>query len=367
MRHAWVILVAAHLFVLGCGSSSSPRGGTSAGGAAGIVSDPGDAAITGSGGSNTGGVGQAGTGGASAGGAGGASTGQTDGAPAGGAGGATTSTSVGSGGQQASTSEGGTGGEAPSPGGVCAYTDTSSKLNAIKEPNCDTGYCLWDGRYFAESYCTIACTGSCPAGYECVADSRLTSKSWCARTPPTPPADLGTTCPKEYLPDCTSPTGIHSNFCLTPSAPQCERGYCVYDGASQTAYCSTPCRAKTAPCPNGWDCWHNPGVSTSLYDACIKHHEPAELVGLSCYIGSSTCQSGVACVGNENGTVPSCAPQGGLCLNDLRTGVSASARTYCTMRCETDACPTGYECLALTSDSGGTSFGMFCLKQLPSP
>jgi transposase len=41
------------------------------------------------------------------------------------------------------------------------------------------------------------------------------------------------------------------------------QGYCVYDGSSKTAYRSTPCRTKTAPCPDGWDCWHNPGVSAA--------------------------------------------------------------------------------------------------------
>jgi hypothetical protein len=52
---------------------------------------------------------------------------------------------------------------------------------------------------------------------------------------------------------------------------------------------------------------------------------------------------------------------------DVRPGAPASTREYCSMRCETDPCPTGYECLALTLSAGVNPDGKYCLRQLPSP
>jgi hypothetical protein len=51
------------------------------------------------------------------------------------------------------------------------------------------------------------------------------------------------------------------------------------------------------------------------------------------------------CVTSEQGTVPSCAPHGGYCLYDQRTGVTQ--HEYCTMKCDTAACPDGYTCTSL--------------------
>ncbi|MET0791691.1 MAG: hypothetical protein ABW061_09245 [Polyangiaceae bacterium] len=272
------------------------------------------------------------------------------------------SASGGGGAQAGGSSSGGAGGSAPGLGAECFYTDNSSSLNAIDESSCDTGHCLWDGRYFGESYCTIACSGvgaACPDGYQCAQDQGSPSSYWCARTMPQAPTDLGTACTSEYLSDCM---GAHplQEFCLAPSVDSCQNKYCAYDGISKDSYCSTPCRTKTAPCPDGWDCWRNPSGITGVFDACIKHHAAADFVGVSCYHGTPyDCQSGMPCYTSEAGTVPSCAPQIGACIYDLRPGVTKT--DYCSMRCETDPCPTGYSCMTLPI---GVSSAMYCVQQL---
>ena len=98
-----------------------------------------------------------------------------------------------------------------------------------------------------------------------------------------------------------------------------------------------------------------------VYDACIKHHDPAELVGLSCSPSPEyDCKTGVACVTTEYLSQPSCAPQGGICIDDGRDGLKTRIR-YCTMSCETSACPAGYQCLSLPK---GATSGMYCVKAL---
>jgi hypothetical protein len=57
------------------------------------------------------------------------------------------------------------------------------------------------------------------------------------------------------------------------------------------------------------------------------------------------CEAGMPCATFEEATVPSCGPQGGYCIYDQRSGVTQ--REYCTMKCDTDACPTGYTCTSL--------------------
>lgn len=328
-----MVLVSVPTLVVACGSSKSDGGGSggSAGGAGG-------AQVTGAGGSSAGGAG-----GSQATGAGGASAGGAGGAP---------------------SSSTGSGGDNPTPGGDCAYTDTTSKLNALVEPDCDTGYCLWDGRYLGESYCTIACAGpgaACPAGYECNDDARVAGKHWCARKKPTAPADLGATCTSDYMAECLGPQTVTENFCLDQYSRTCQNGYCVYDGAAKQSYCSTPCRTTTLPCPDGWDCWRNPSGMAGVYDACIKHHDSAELVGLSCYPGTGyDCKSGVACFTTEYLSQPSCGPQGGTCIDDRREGVKVPTM-YCSMSCETSACPAGYQCVSLAK---GATSGMYCVKAL---
>ena len=335
-----IVLVTVSSLTFGCSSSSDRDGGPSAGGS---IGNPGGA------GGGAGGTQLAGASGTQGGGTGG---------QVGGAGGV----------QTGGTTQGGSGGVALVPGADCAYTDNTSNLNAITEPDCDTGYCLWDGRYLGESYCTIACSGPgavCPDGYECDKDLHVSGKYWCARTPPTPPADLGAACSSVYLSECTV-TNPSQNFCLAPYVDSCEDRYCVYDGASKTSYCSTPCRAKKVPCPDGWDCWPNPSYTTGIFDTCIMHHQPAAYVGLSCQIGPTYgCQGDSPCVTKENATVPSCGLQNGICVFDPRNGMRVE---YCSMRCETDACPTGYDCMSITMDTGAAPqalpSGMYCVKHI---
>jgi hypothetical protein len=100
-------------------------------------------------------------------------------------------------------------------------------------------------------------------------------------------------------------------------------------------------------------------------DACIMHHAPAELVGLSCYEGTEyNCQDGAPCVTTEYLSQPSCAPQGGICIYDRRTGVKAPTRQYCSMSCETVACPAGYECLSIARGSSTSASEMYCVEAL---
>jgi hypothetical protein len=239
----------------------------------------------------------------------------------------------------------------------------TSKLNALDNDVCATGHCLWDGRYFGESYCTVACAGSsattCGSGYGCTEDQGAAGKFWCARNKPMAPSDLGDACTSQYLGDCTG-ASPRKNVCLAPAVDSCENRYCVYDGVEEGSYCATPCDARNAPCPDGWDCWRNPSGSTGVLDTCVKHHDPAEFVGRLCYHGTPyMCESGVPCATTEQSSSPNCAPENGYCVYDQRSG--ATRRDYCSMLCDTAACPAGYTCMSLPY---GVNPLMLCVEEL---
>ncbi len=312
--------------------------------------------------------GTAGTGGASTGNSGASATSGDAGAGRGGASAGSGGHEAGKGGASASGGNssvaGQSAGGAPAGlGDLCAYTDLTSKLNALDGDVCATGHCLWDGRYFGESYCTVACTGSndttCGAGYGCTEDQGEKGKYWCARNKPMAPSDLGDACTSQYLSDCTG-ASPRQNFCLAPAVDSCENKYCVYDGVDEASYCATPCNSKNAPCPDGWDCWRNPSGSTGVIDTCVKHHDPAELVGRLCYHGTPyMCESGMPCATTEQSSPPNCAPEGGYCVYDLRSGVTR--HDYCSMLCDTATCPSGYTCTSLPY---GVNPLMLCVEDL---
>ncbi|HEV8247480.1 MAG TPA: hypothetical protein VGP93_17005, partial [Polyangiaceae bacterium] len=224
IRRVVAVVVATSLAcALGCSSKDADsdngagNGGSSVAGAGGAGAGMAGSSVAAGG---TGGGGTSGTGGASAG-KGGASTG--------GAGNSAGASQAGNG--QAGSSTEGVGYE-------CAYTDLSSKLSGEAYDSCLTGYCLWDGRYFGDSYCTIACSGAgatCPDGFTCTQDQETSTKYWCALNPPTAPTDLGAMCSSQYVSDCTG-SQARQNFCLAPAVDSCENDYCVYDGVTKSAY-----------------------------------------------------------------------------------------------------------------------------------
>jgi hypothetical protein len=237
---------------------------------------------------------------------------------AGRAGGAVAGASGGGPGQAGASSEG--------LGDTCAYTDLTSKLNAIDSTQCSSGYCLWDGRSVGDSYCTIPCTeGStpCPDGYECTEDLGEPGKFWCAEPTGGVPDDLGASCPEPTF-GCYNSTYPKQSFCLNSVHDACAAEYCVSDPIAAETYCSLPCNRVNAPCPAGWDCRRNPSGTTGVHDVCTKHHDPIEYVGLPCYMGYRNCDMS-PCPTIENQTTYSCAdyvecPSGYVCTALVTNG-----------------------------------------------
>jgi hypothetical protein len=50
----------------------------------------------------------------------------------------------------------------------------------------------------------------------------------------------------------------------------------------------------------------------------------------------------------------SCAPNRGTCMTGLPD--------YCTTRCETTPCPSGYTCTTITLNVGGPPSGQYCVR-----
>lgn len=228
------------------------------------------------------------------------------------------------------------------------------------EPECDSGYCVWDDRYLGESYCSILCSGpgaACPGGYSCVHDGASSKdQSWCVKLPPVMPTDVGQPCTYPQNGGfCEGDEMMLMSFCLYRSGA-CMAALCVHDPVVTGAYCSMSCRVGHVDCPSGYDCRVNPLDDTSdLTRLCTLTHDPSAYVGLYCDASTTACTSDGACV-TEAG-LHTCAPDGGYCI---RGGPGVS--NYCTMRCETEACPTGYTCSTIVPDITGPPTGEYCVK-----
>jgi hypothetical protein len=358
----WVFLAAGACALVGCGGKSvdvhaggsdAQGGTTSTGGASATIGAAGEPGVGGS--ATTGALGGSnGLGGSS----GSAANAQ---GPGGSVGAGANASGFGGGG--GSNSSAGDVGEAGALGGelgdACSYRTSTSELTAMRDFYC-TGSCLWDGRYWGESYCTIDCAGApaiCPDDFECTEDQNSPTKYWCARTMPKPPPDLGVPCTQRPGPYSCATDYADAAFCGEDDHDECSAKDCVEDVVAAAAYCTTPCADGTGRCPDGWDCTGNQSGT------CVKHHDPSAYVGRRCEPGIEYgCSAATLCLSDEDGKIASCGLKFGTCLDDRRSGVKLS--DYCTLRCEETPCPTGYECADIMTATGAPASGKYCIEQL---
>ena len=334
-----------------CGSPSGSSDGAPSVGAAGSG---------GGGGASSGGA-SAGTAGRAAGGVGGGPGGVgggVGGVGVGGEGGGGVETGGGAGGAGAggSAQDGGQG--QPVVGDDCSLSCNYSPCG-LADTSCASGYCVYDGRYLVDSYCSIQCAGAgavCPAAYTCSADGLSYSKqSWCIKPAPVPPTDIGNACHVSALnvATCEGDTMFAQTFCEDRASTTCMDRLCVHDPVAPNDYCSMHCRPSHVPCPDGYDCRGSPVFNDGYI--CTKTQPPGAYVGLPCDHGTSFC-SGSPCVTDAG--LHTCAPNGGYCM--IRS--VPAEQDYCTIRCETTPCPTGYTCVMINLDIGGPPSGQYCVK-----
>ena len=243
-------------------------------------------------------------------------------------------------------------------GDACSLSCNYSPCG-IADTTCASGYCIYDGRYLVESYCSIPCTGvgaACPAGYICSADGLYSNEFWCTRPPPVPPTDIGQACQVADLNigTCEGDLMVALTFCEDRSSATCMDMLCVHDPVAPNDYCSMHCRPTRVPCPAGYDCRVSPVFNDGYI--CTKTQAPDAYVGLPCDASTSFCLNAPPCVTDAG--LHTCAPNGGYCM--IRR--VSSEPDYCTIRCETTPCPSGYTCTMINLESGGPPSGQYCVK-----
>jgi hypothetical protein len=286
------------------------------------------------------------------------------GAGAGGADGGGGAEATGAGGNASGGTSGGNG--QAGIGESCAYTDNTSRLNAIADGSCPTGYCLWDSRFLTERYCTIPCAGpgvECPEGYVCTEDLGEPGNHWCVHEEPMPPSDMGVPCDDPFLlSSCMHTAYGEESYCITQYADACAARFCLHDPIADENYCSMPC-SSSVPCPDGYDCHPLGGIRGEEHDYCVKHHEPVDYVGLPCYRGSEGCEER-PCPTRE--AEYNCAQEGsGICVMDTRQGRLVTYAEYCSVRCEDVACPASFVCMEITTlGAGSAPSGSYCVSAI---
>lgn len=163
----------------------------------------------------------------------------------------------------------------------------------------------------SESVCSQPCnptqSGSCPSGFTCYPYQGSTTKGGCLKTP-----SGGTTKLKELGDSCTA-------------SSQCKSQLCVNFGGKAT--CEQPCTSNSQ-CTTGQQCSQFAGKS---YGACTK------------VSGGSTTpdkkSTGQACQGSSE------------CSSNICVGSGGSGK--CVADCASSSCPSGYNCLSLSSGKKG--------------